>query len=203
MQRQSGNADLKHRDWCLFTQKKLIQLTTPQVSVRIIDTKDGGKRLLVLNVTEAQIASMKFLTNTDQNNNYLYLENMRVRLRDSIEPLEIQGLKDILINMYQLSDMKGYLSDSKTHIPFDPVAFNGESLGQFIDSLTSQLPYEPNTSSNEKVYDLVLNPDIIGGALLILGKHTTGYEAIDDSTKYWYMEENIENYIGNTIENKI
>ena len=91
MQRQSGNADLKHRDWCLFTQKKLIQLTTPQVSVKIIDTTDGGKRLLAYNVTEAQIAAMKFLTNTDQNNNYLYLEDMRVRLKGSIEPLEIEG----------------------------------------------------------------------------------------------------------------
>ena len=155
------NNDLKHRDWLLFTQKKLIQVTTPQVSVKIIDTSDGGKRLLVENINEYQISIMKFLTNTDQNNNYLYLENIVVRLEDSVTPLEIEGLREILINMFQLSDTNGYLNDSKTHIPFGPNAFNGESLGNFIDRLTAVLPYEPNTIGKAKIFSLVLNPDFI------------------------------------------
>jgi len=153
------NSDLKHRDWLLFASKKLIQITTPEVSVKIIDTIDGGKRLLVENINEYQISIMKFLTNTDQNNNYLYLEYVKVRLEDSVSPLEIEGLPEILINMFQLSDTKGFLSDSKIHTPFGPNAFNGESLGHFIDRLTAVLPYEPNTIGKAKIFSLVLNPD--------------------------------------------
>jgi len=151
--------DLKHRDWLLFSQKKLIQLGAPNATVEIINTIDGGKRLIIENVIESELSALKFLTNTDRNNNYLYLESMTLRLNDANKDIEIPGMSEILINIFQLSDINSFLNDSKTHTPFSNSAFNGESVGIFVDRLTEQLPFGPKTNNKVKYFSLVLNPD--------------------------------------------
>ena len=155
-------ADLKHRDWLLYTQQKLIQRNSsnlPGVTTKIIDTSDGGKRMIVSNISESAISIMEFLTNTDQNNNYLYLESTSVTLGSSITPLAIAGINNILVETYRLSDTNAYLSDSKTHIPFANNDFNGSTIGTVIDTITARLPFVENTSGIPKYFTLVLNPD--------------------------------------------
>ena len=157
------NNDLKHRDWLLRSQQKLIQSYNPAICTSIVSTSDGGKRLIIQNVKENEMSRLKFITNTDQNNNYLYLENFQVRIGNSINQLDIPGLKELVIQIYSGSDIKAFLlpTTSKTHTPFDPSNFNSPitTIGQFIDNITKTLPFLQNTTGLEKTYTLVLNPD--------------------------------------------
>jgi methylglyoxal synthase len=90
--------DLKHRDWLLYSTKRIIQSVDENISVEIIDTPNGGKKLIASEITEADIDKIAFLTNTDQNNNYLYLEDFQVYIAGSISPLNIPGLKETVMN---------------------------------------------------------------------------------------------------------
>jgi len=153
--------DLTHRDWLLFSQQKLIQLNAPEVTSIISYVADGGARLTLSNISEADLVKLNFLTNTDQNNNYLYLEEVTVNLGDSVTGLLIPGLQDAMLDVFRLSDLISYLADSKTHNPFSTIAFNGISVGQFVDTLTAALPTVPDTLGIPKTFTLVLNPDSI------------------------------------------
>jgi hypothetical protein len=156
---QPRNADLQHRDWLLFTQQNLVQSIDPNIDTSIVSTPDGGKRLILKNVTEQDMAVLQFITNTDQNNNYLYLESIAVRLENSIDNLEIPGLTPVILKMYRLSDANGFFTSSKTHIPYTTTSFNGNSVGYYIDQTTKLLPFLPNTYGIQKIFTLVLNPD--------------------------------------------
>jgi len=151
--------DLKHRDWLLYSQQKLIQLNAPNVTSMISYVADGGARLTLSNISEADLIKLNFFTNTDQNNNYLYLENVDINLGNSVSPILISGLLDTMLDIFRLSDLTGYLGDSKTHNPFTITAFNGKSVGEFIDTLTAALPTVPDTLGIPKKFTLVLNPD--------------------------------------------
>ena len=70
-----NSKDLTHADWCLFTQTRLIESVNPEIVCEIVNFSSEKKLLFVSNVTEADLLKIKFLTNTDQNNNYLYLED--------------------------------------------------------------------------------------------------------------------------------
>jgi len=153
------STDLKHRDWLLFSQQKLIQINAPSVTSRISYVADGGARLTLSNISEADLVKLEFLTNTDGNNNYLYLEDVQVNLGNSVSPLLISGLKDTMLDIFRLSDLQNYLGDSKTHNPFTITAFNGKSVGEFIDNLTAALPTVPDTLGIPKTFTLILNPD--------------------------------------------
>ena len=155
------NADLQHRDWLLYSQQKLVQSIDSNIDTSIVSTSDGGKRLILTNVTESDMAVLQFITNTDQNNNYLYLESISVRLENSINDLEIPGLAPVMLNMYRLSDVNGFLTSSKTHIPYTTTSFNGNSVGYYIDQVTGLLPFLPDTYGIQKIFTLVLNPDFI------------------------------------------
>jgi hypothetical protein len=154
------STDLKHRDWLLFSQQKVIQLNAPSVTSRISYVADGGARLTLSNISEADLVKLNFLTNTDHNNNYLYLETATVNLSTSVSPLLISGLNDTMLDIFRLSDLTSYLAGSKTHIPFSDTAFNGISVGAFIDNLTAALPTVPDTYGIPKKFTLVLNPDV-------------------------------------------
>ena len=152
--------DLKHRDWVLKSQQALIANIDNTISTRIIDTDDGGKRLLVFNISEASIQNLLFLTNTDQNNNYLYLEEFNVTIQQDLQPLEFPGLSQIMIKIYETSDANAFLNGSKTQKPFTSSSFNnGQTINEVVDTISSLLPFVTSTYGKVKTYDLVLNPD--------------------------------------------
>jgi hypothetical protein len=161
-------ADLKHRDWLLFSTKSLILSVDQNISVKIIDTPNGGKLLIASGISETAIDKLHFIVNTDQNNNYLYLEDFKVYKKNSPKPLNIPGLKDIMINVFRSSDAFNFVSDNKTHIPFSGSNFKTASVdtfSQYIDKLSSFLPHTLSTNGSEKTYEIVLNPDSILNAM--------------------------------------
>ena len=152
-------ADLKHRDWVLRSQQALISKIDPTISTKIINTPDGGMRLLIFNVSESSIQALEFFTNTDQNNNYMYLENFSVTIQGDLQPLEFPGLSKIMIKVYELSDSNGFINSSKTQQPFASTYFKGQTINQFVDALSALTPSVPDTYGLVKNYNLVLNPD--------------------------------------------
>jgi len=161
-------ADLLHRDWLLFSTSKMIQAVDQSISINIIDTqngeKNGGKLLIASGISEESIGKLNFIVNTDINNNYLYLEDFKVYSFGNYTPLNIYGLKEIMINIYHASDVQGFLRGEKTHTPFDVknfinTSFKGKTFSQYIDELTGLLPYTPDTSNKIKTYQITLNPD--------------------------------------------
>ena len=153
-------ADLQHRDWVLRSQQALIAKIDPTISTKIINTPDGGKRLLIFNVSESSIQELLFLTNTDQNNNYMYLENFSVTIQGDLQPLEFPGLSKIMIKVYELSDSNGFINSSKTQQPFSSTYFKGQTINQFVDALSALTPSVPDTYGLEKNYNFALKPDI-------------------------------------------
>ena len=154
-----STADLQHRDWVLRTQQAIIAQVAPNVSTKIIDTDNEGKLLLINHVDEYDIVKLRFLTNTDQNNNYLYLEDFSVILEGGIQPLEFPGLKESIIKTFELSDGFAFLEGSKIHFPFTGNNFKGESINKFVDGLSALLKFVPDTLGIKKYYNLTLNPD--------------------------------------------
>jgi len=157
----SPKCDLQHRDWLLKSSQALIARVDPNISTKIIDTEDGGKRLLVNYVSESAIQELLFLTNTDQNNNYWYLEFFSCTIEGDLEPLEFPGLSQIMVKIFESSDLNGFIGGSKTHQPFNPSSFRGVTINQFIDNLSFFLPFVPSTSGKVKHYNLIFNPDNI------------------------------------------
>jgi len=120
--------DLSHRDWLLYSTKRLIQSVDENIPVEIVDTPNGGKKLIASEITEADIDKIAFLTNTDQNNNYLYLEDFQVYLIGSISPLNIPGLKETVMNLFRASDTDSFLKGEKTQETFNVQNFSSSSF---------------------------------------------------------------------------
>jgi len=156
--------DLEHRDWVLYSTKKMLQSIDQHISVDIIEKPNNIKILIASGVSESSIDKLLFLTNTDQNNNYLYLEDFQVYIIGAYSPLNIPGLKETCMNVYRASDIDGFLSGNKTHNPFNPKnfqnsSFTGTTFSQFVDQYSSLLPYCVSTSNQIKTYQFTLNPD--------------------------------------------
>ena len=159
-------ADLKHRDWLLFTTKRMIQSVDETISVDIVDTRNGGKVLIASGITEAAIDYLPFLVNTDQNNNYLYLEDLKVYVAGFFTPLNIPGLTTNVVNAFRASDADNFLSGNKTHKPFAGSNFDNDisselTFSQYVDQYSSLSPYAPSTYGRVKTYEITLNPDAI------------------------------------------
>jgi len=151
--------DLQHRDWLLFSTKSIILSVDPSISVFIENTPNGGKILRARQVSEETIGNLKFIVNTDQNNNYLYLEDFKVYIQGYIAPVDIPGIVPTFINVFRNSDINGFLQNNKTHIPFLPSNFNGLTVNEFVDQYTALQPTTLDTFGYVKFYEFVLNPD--------------------------------------------
>ena len=131
------------------------------------------KKLIASGISEETIEKLQFLTNTDQNNNYLYLEEFNVYIFGFPDPINISGLNEIAINLYRDSDLNDFISSSKIKIPFtgSHITDNGgievETFSEFIDILTYIQPNTPNTGGKQKFYEVVLNPDDATGSALL------------------------------------
>lgn len=107
---------------------------------------------------------MRFLVNTDENNNYLYIEKFKVYLDGSLHDFDIPGLYNNIEDMFRRSDTNAFIQSSKFHEPFNVqnmtnTNFNSKTFNEFIDSYTANTPYSVKTFGKVKTYEIVLNPD--------------------------------------------
>ena len=157
---------MKHRDGLFFSTKNIILQINQDITVDIIDTPDGGKRLIASGIDIDTIENLKFIVNTDQNNNYLYLEDFKVFVNGHIGALNIPGLSDIIINVFRTSDINAFLNGDKTHKPFSVnnfsylagSSYDGNSFSDFISTFTNMIPFTPYVNRNVS-YSITLNPD--------------------------------------------
>jgi hypothetical protein len=72
-----------------------------------------------------------------------------------------------MIKVHELSDSAAFINGSKTQKPFTTTAFKGQTINEYIDSVSSKLAFVPSTYGLVKNYTLVYNPDvaILGGVL--------------------------------------
>ena len=160
--------DLKHRDWLLFSIKSRLLQVNENIAVSIIDTPDGGKRLIADNILPETIEELGFIVNTDQNNNYLYLEDFKVYNIATFSPVNIPGLKEVIQNVFRTSDINSFLNEDKIHKPFGVAnykantSFKGSTFNEFVMTLTDLIPYTTNVK--DVTYSIVLNPDGLGKA---------------------------------------
>jgi predicted butyrate kinase (DUF1464 family) len=161
-----SKTDLTSRDWVAFTTKRLVYNTDPSVSVNLLYREDGGMNIVISNISETSIGKLPFLTNNDSNNNYLYLESLQVYIDGNNDTLEIAGLSNIAVSMFQNSDANAYISSEKLHYPFTPnniynqvIKPNTITFNDLVDKLSSVIPYTESTFNHIKKYSLILNPD--------------------------------------------
>jgi hypothetical protein len=162
-------ADLQHRDWLLFSTKQIIQMINPDISVDIVSKPGDGKVLVANCIPESSIDKLQFLVNTDENNNYLYLEDFSVYRSGDIQPLNVPGLVETVTNNFRTSDINGFLQSNKLHTPFSASnfqdsTFTGTTFSEFIDQYTGLIPFCPSTYGSVKIYSFTVNPDVIGEA---------------------------------------
>ena len=169
--------DLDSADWLCFFTETIIKKVNPSIIVNIsIQKNDDGitiKRLIyVSNISEEDILKLKFLTNTNDNNNYLYLEKFIVDLDNGNTKLRIHGLNDIILNFWRYSDSNAFEKDEKFFYPFSSIV----NINKFIDDYTNLITIFPKTSNKPKIYSLVLNPDCPTSLCGVTGDTCNFYE---------------------------
>jgi hypothetical protein len=165
--------DLEHRDWLIRSITKMIQKV--DLKIRIKQKKRGQTKILVLeNVSESNLNNLYFITNTDQNNNFLYLESVKVFLNDDYEktPIYIPGLTQIMLDSWNQADNTAFLNSEKIFYPFvNPLNgpsvpgvvtsyVNPISVPNYVDIFTSMSPYIESTYGKTKTFTIILNPDL-------------------------------------------
>ena len=154
--------DLNHSDWLLNSIKKIMESIDPTISVSSFTTSSGGKKIFIYGINQIAIEKIYFITNTDQNNNYLSLEDFNVYIDKHYGALDIPGLKEIMISMYSHSDIFSFLSNNRTHTPFTVknilnTDYKGKTFSGYIDYLSASVPYVQHTEGRFKGYSITLN----------------------------------------------
>ena len=154
--------DLNHSDWLLNSIKKIMESIDPTISVSSFTTSSGGKKIFIYGINQIAIEKIYFITNTDQNNNYLSLEDFNVYIDKHYGALDIPGLKEIMISMYNHSDIFSFLSNNRTHYPFTVknilnTDYKGKTFSGYIDYLSASIPYVQNSEGRFKGYSITLN----------------------------------------------
>jgi hypothetical protein len=153
--------DLDSADWLCFFTLSLIRKINPNIATHISKKTDSEgntikRNIFIKNISEEDITKLEFLTNTDDNNNFLYLESFGVRLANEFgrvgEYIKIPGQIDVIKDIWRQSDSDAFLNNQKTHKPL-------ENINKFVDSYTDLHKSLPKTYGFVKMYDLGLNPD--------------------------------------------
>jgi hypothetical protein len=158
--------DLSHTDWLLNSMKNLIIKVNSNISTVIVTDSNNKKTLLVNNVSESDIDKIYFITNTDQNNNYLYIDNFSVYIDNYPSPVPFPGLNETVLNVFRDSDVSSFIAGQKVHYPFNALlyqqdcSFKGTTFSQFVDFLSSATPLSPNTAGTVKTYGFIVYPDL-------------------------------------------
>lgn len=207
-----SSSDLTSRDWVAASTKQLIASLDASVSVTLEYQSNGGLKIRIQNISEETISRLKFLTNTDFNNNYLYLEDFSVYIKNSISPLDIPGIEEIANSLYKQSDIQEFLAGHRVKEPFAPNNLGhtslppGSTFNDLVDALTATIPYVQSTYGYVKTYEIVLNPDKGGlGAenitkLISLGAKEKGISTADFTKKFGGTPAAAANYAANTMK---
>lgn len=154
--------DKTHADWLLTSQECLIKGKSPSLSTEIT-TIMNEKFLTIKRISAVELSRMEFITNTDQNNNYMYLCDLSIYKDNSFAPLNTGVIEPILIKMFSASDTSAFINNKIKHSPFLPRNFktsNGfrGALSPFIKRMSIHLPSFlcPNLNNSSLSFDITL-----------------------------------------------
>ena len=85
----------------------------------------------------------------------------------SRNPVPIPGFSTLANAIWNEADAKGFILDEKTQTAFlnplaNPVTNQPLTIPQYVDLMTAVIPWAPKTYGKEKIFTLMLNPDISG-----------------------------------------
>jgi len=157
--------DLTHADWWVRTTTKLLQKV--DTTMRFTVGKVGKtQHLIIENISEATLSKLFFLVNTDQNNNYGYLESLQVFLQSdySRTAIPIPGFSTLANAIWNEADATGFVAGEKTQTAFlnplnNPYTNQPLSICEYVDWITAVIPWAPKTFGQVKIFTLMLNPD--------------------------------------------
>jgi len=166
----TNGTDLTHADWWIRTTQKLLQSVDTNLRFKIEKHPNNTQHLHVANISEETLSKLFFLVNTDQNNNYGYLENIFVFTEDdySRTPIGIPGVSELANGIWDNKDAFGFINSQKTETLFlnplnNPITNEPLSFPQYVDLITAIIPWLPKTLGKVKIFGLVLNPDSVIG----------------------------------------
>jgi hypothetical protein len=158
--------DLKHKDWLINITIKRLQKIDTNIRFSIFNPVPEKKVLIIDNVSEESLGKLPFLTNTDTNNNYGYIENFQVYLKDDVPniPVSIPGLYLNMFDAWTQADLEAFEKGSPTFIPFNTPflnPYNGSSISvpEYVDIITRILPWATKTLGRVKIFKIYFNPD--------------------------------------------
>jgi len=159
-------ADLQHRDWLIRSTLKLIQEIDTNIRFKIHAPTLTQKVLIISNISEGTLEKLKFLANTDSNNNYGYLEHISVYLANDVDTLNIPvyGLIENTKSAWEKADILAFEAGNKNMFPFlnpflDPVTKTPISIPRYVDIMTSMIPWSTKTFGKAKIFRIIFNPD--------------------------------------------
>jgi len=157
--------DLTHSDWWVRTTTKLLQAVDTSMRFTVIQ-KDERPCLFIENISEDTLSKLFFLVNTDQNNNYGYLEMLQVFVKDdySRNPIPIPGFSILANSIWDQVDAIGFVEGDKIQTAFlaplnNPVTNEPLTIPEYVDLITAIIPWAPKTFGKEKIFTLMLNAD--------------------------------------------
>jgi hypothetical protein len=167
------------RDWILSTTKNMIHQIDSNITLVEALIPDNRKVLVVGNIPENLMSQITLLTNTDENNNYLYLEGVAMFISYTEDPLYIPALSDILIDISRQADTDAFLKNQLVYKPFSEEII-GSSFTEFITKLLNIIPnrYKINELNRPRKYTIVLNPDLSS-----LPTNYQNYTAVTNTTE--------------------
>lgn len=158
--------DLMHRDWLNNAIITLFQKVNNNIRYTILNKSGNRKLVKFWNINEVDLPKLPLLTNTDGNNNYGYLDKFEVYTDNKMEyKIEVPGLNTIILRNSRDADIAAFLNGDKLFYPFVPF-LNGPnsnklSIPKFIDQITEETPWLPNTTGKGKQFMVTFNPDCI------------------------------------------
>ena len=165
------SSDKTHADWLLTSQECLVKNADPSLSTTIEHLSDGTQCLIIQQIPSDVMSQLSFITNTDQNNNYLYIEKINMYLNGCSTPVDVIGIENTLIKLYNVSDTNSFISYNNVHSPWRDesfIPFNVEprvlyTLSGFINTQCRNLPRSVGINLNNAsfAFDIVLKTSYI------------------------------------------
>jgi len=157
--------DLTHADWWIRTCTKLLQQVDTSLRFTVVKV-EKTQHLVIENISETTLSQLFFLVNTDQNNNYGYLEALQVFVKDdySRTAIPVPGFSTLANAIWNEADATGFVEGQKTQTAFlaplnNPYTNEPLTVPQYVDWITAVIPWAPKTFGKEKIFTLILNPD--------------------------------------------
>jgi len=161
----SLSPDLTHADWWIRTCTKLLQQVDTSLRFTVVKV-EKTQHLVIENISETTLSQLFFLVNTDQNNNYGYLEALQVFVKDdySRTAIPIPGFSTLANAIWNEADATGFVEGQQTQTAFlaplnNPYTNEPLTVPQYVDWITAVIPWAPKTFGKEKIFTLILNPD--------------------------------------------